>query len=242
MSKTKHIMIAQFKILGKDSLMLFLLIYPIILTIVGRLCIPMITESLLPTFDFSLHYGALMAFFVVMNPIVFGAIMGLSILDERESNVIHAIQVLPMNFSQYILAKSILFTVLSIISGMIITDLVNLYDVPLLMSFFINLVSSCGVFFGMVIINLFATNKVEGFATMKMTGFLLIIPVVGMYLAKPFSYLCALAPAYWPTMVLASYSKQNIGEINAILFLVIGFLYINILSYFMYRLFMKKIK
>lgn len=237
----KNIIKAQFKILGKDSLMLFLIVYPIILTIIGRIFIPIITDSLLPNFDLSLHFGAIMAFFVVMNPIVFGAIMGLSILDERESNVLAAIQVLPMNFSQYMIAKGVMFTVLSVISGMIVTDLVNLYKVPLLMSFFINLVASCGVFFGMVIVNLFATNKVEGFAAMKMSGFLLIIPVVGMYIQKPYSFFCALAPAYWPAMVLASYSKQNIGEMNPILFLIIGFIHINVLSYFMYQLFVKKL-
>ncbi|ONI46879.1 hypothetical protein AN644_02305 [Candidatus Epulonipiscium fishelsonii] len=235
-----HLISTQLKQLGRDSLLLFLVIYPFILTIIGRILVPIITDATLTdTFNLANHYPAIMVFFVIMNPIIFGAIVGLMLLDERENNVISAIQILPIKFSQYLLSKATLFTVLSIASGIIVTYSIDLYYVPFIASLFINIVASLGVFFGMLLVNLFASNKVEGFATMKGSGFLLVIPVVALYIPAPFKYLCALAPAYWPSMALASYSG-NIS-VNVWLFLVTGTIYILVLSYFMYKIILKKL-
>ncbi len=240
-SKLFPLITSQLKILSRDSLLLFLVVYPLILTFIGRGLIPIISSSLVGIgIDLSEHYPALMVFFVIMNPIIFGAIMGLMLLDERENNTIQAIQVLPINFYQYILSKGFLFTVLSVISGMIITKSIGLYTVPLLSSFAINLVASMGVLFGMLLINLFATNKVEGFATLKATGLLLVVPVISFYIPYPFNYLAAFAPAFWPSVAIATYSEHFSLTVNVWLFLLIGAVYISLLSFVMYRIVKRK--
>lgn len=222
--------------------MLFLVVYPFILAVIGRMIIPRVGEALIPYgIAIEAHYPALMIFFVVMNPIIFGAIMGLMLLDERETRVLSVVQVLPIRFAEYLLVKAALFTVLSVISGMIITASIGLYEVPIGESLLINCVSALGVLFGMLLINMFATNKVEGFATLKASGFLLLIPVVALYVPEPYLYLCGLAPAFWPAMALASYSPYCPIEVNRVLYLLIGTAYLLGLSYFMYKRLLEKL-
>ncbi len=240
--KLNHLISSQIKIIGRDSLLLFLIVYPLILAVIGRLIIPIIGESLANiNINIKEHYPALMVFFVVMNPVIYGAIMGLMLLDERENNTVLAVRVLPIKFSSYILSKCLFFTVLSVISGMIVTVGINLYPVPLFASFLINLVSALGVIFGMLLINIFSKNKVEGFATLKMSGFFLVIPVASFYIPAPFNFITGLAPAFWPSYAIAHFSEYSSMSINPYFFLLIGLIYIITLCVFMYKILMKRL-
>jgi len=242
MGKTKALLTSQFKRIGRDSILILLMVYPFILTILGRYLVPIIQEATLSiNFDLANHYHALMIFFVVMNPVLFGDIIGLMLIDEREDNTLSAIRVLPIKMSHYILSKSALFILLSTISGMLITWLINLYHVPLLASFLINLVASLGVLFGMLLVNYLASNKVEGFAAMKGTGFILIIPVIALYIPHPFNFLCGFAPAFWPSMAIAAYSNNFNPSMSTGAYLGIGTVYILVVSILLYKKIMEKI-
>ncbi len=235
-AKTRQLIASQLKILRRDTLLLFLVVYPLILTFIGRMIIPIIGRALVGQgIEIAAHYPALMVFFVVMNPVVFGAVMGLMLLDERESTTIAAILVLPVKFSHYVLTKAAMFTLLSVISGMLVTVGIGLYHVPLWDSFLINLLASAGVLFEMLLVNMFAKNKVEGFASMKASGFLLIAPVVALYMPEPWSYIFGLAPAFWPSVAIASHSEYYTAGVNSYILLAVGAIYITLLSYAMYK-------
>ena len=107
MGKTKALLTSQFKRIGRDSLLILLMVYPFLLTIVGRFLVPIIQEATLSnSFNLADHYHALMVFFVIMNPVLYGDIIGLMLIDEREDNTLSAIRVLPIKMSHYILSKS----------------------------------------------------------------------------------------------------------------------------------------
>lgn len=242
MGKTKALLISQFKRIGRDSVLLLLMVYPFILTILGRYLVPIIQKATLSnTFDLANHYHALMIFFVIMNPALYGNVIGLMLLDEREDNTLTAIRVLPIKMSQYILSKSTLFIIISTISGMLITWLINLYYVPVTASFLINFVASLGVTFGMLLVNSLASNKVEGFAAMKGTGFILIIPVIALYIPYPFNYICGIAPGFWPAMAIATYFDKFYSTMSVWTYLGVGFVYIVIISIVLYKKVMTKL-
>lgn len=242
MGKTKALLSSQFKRIGRDSVLIMLIVYPFILTILGRYLIPIIQEATRSnTFNLENHYHALMIFFVIMNPVLFGDIIGLMLIDEREDNTLSAVRVLPIKMSHYLLSKCALFIVLSTISGMLITWLVDLYYVPALASFLINFVASLGVVFGMLLVNYFASNKVEGFAAMKGSGFILIIPIIALYIPQPFNYICGIAPTFWPAMAISIYYEQYTPIMSLWAYLGIGVVYILIVSIILYTKIMKKI-
>ncbi|KJS21612.1 MAG: hypothetical protein VR72_09750 [Clostridiaceae bacterium BRH_c20a] len=242
MGKTKALLTSQFKRIGRDSLLILLMVYPFLLTIVGRFLVPIIQEATLSnSFNLADHYHALMVFFVIMNPVLYGDIIGLMLIDEREDNTLSAIRVLPIKMSHYILSKSAWFLIISTISGMLITWLINLYYVPIIASFLINLVASLGVLFGMLLINYLASNKVEGFAAIKGTGFILLIPVIALYIPQPFNYICGVTPAFWPSMALAAYFDKFTPTMDAWAYLGIGVVYISIVSLILYKKIMQEI-
>ncbi len=242
MGKTKALLISQFKRISRDNVLILLMVYPFILTILGRYLVPIIQEATLTdNFNLADHYHALMIFFVIMNPVLYGDIMGLMLIDEREDNTLSAIRVLPIKMSQYIFARSAIFIIISTLSGMLITWMINLYYVPIGASFLINLVASLGVPFGMLLVNYLASNKVEGFAAMKGTGFIIIIPVIALYIPQPFNYICGLVPAFWPSMAIASYFQKFTPAIDVWIYLSVGTLYISIIFIILYKKMMEKI-
>ncbi|WHH57810.1 hypothetical protein [Petroclostridium sp. X23] len=242
MGKTKALLISQFKRIGRDSVLIILMVYPFMLTLIGRYLVPVIQKATLSsTFNLAEHYHALMIFFVVMNPVLYGDIIGLMLLDEREDNTLSAIRVLPIKMSHYILAKSALFVFLSTISGMFITWLINLYDVPITASFLINFIASLGIPFGMLLINSLASNKVEGFAAMKGTAFMLILPVIALYIPYPYNNICGVVPAFWPAMAIAAYFDKFAAAMSVWAYLTVGIVYISIISIILYKKVMGRI-
>ncbi len=242
MGKAKVLLASQFKRIGRDSILVIMLIYPFILTIIGRYLVPVFQQAILTeSFDLADHYHVLMIFFVIMNPVLFGDIIGLMLIDEREDNTLSAIRVLPVKMSYYIVSKGVLFIAMSTISGMLVTWLIDLYYIPFTASLFINFVASLGVIFGMLLVNSLASNKVEGFAAMKGTGFMLVIPVVGLYIPEPFNYICGLAPAFWPAMAISSYYDRFNPAMSVWAYLGIGTVYVLLVSAILYKKVVKRI-
>lgn len=236
------LMTSQSKQVGRDKILIILAIYPLILATIGKYLVPVIQQSTLTsTFNLVNHYHTILVLFVVMNPFLYGDILGLMLLDERDDNTLTAIRTLPIKFSYYILSKTVMFFVASVVSGMLIIWLMDLYYITLLQSFLINFVSSMGVLFTMILINLFATNKVEGFAVMKITNIILLLPLVALYFKEPISYIFGIVPVFWPSIALSSLFNEYNAIMPYYIYLFIGFVYTIVITIVLYNNFKNKI-
>ncbi len=242
MNKTSALLFSQIKRVGRDKIFIVLTVYPLVLAIIGKYIIPVIQQgTLTSTFNLVDHYHTLLVLFVVMNPFLYGDILGLMLIDEREDNTLYAIRVLPIKMQHYIIAKCFMFFIASIISGMVITWLVDLYYIPFGASFLINFTASLGVFFTMILINLFASNKVEGFAVLKISNVLLLISIIGLYVKEPINYIFGIIPAFWPSMAIASFYQNFHNDVPFYLYCFIGIIYTIAVTIFLYEKLYKKI-
>ena len=93
----------------------------------------------------------------------------------------------------------------------------------------------------MVLINNIAKNKVEGFAVVKGSGIMLMLPLVAFYIPQKYSLLAGIVPGYWPAMAIGRLADPSFGIMPYWAYSLIGFAYILVLIRLMYKRFNKKI-
>ncbi len=241
-NKFKSLVLYQIKSIGRDSVLVLLVVFPFLLSIIGKYIVPAIqSATLTDNFNLADHYHVVLVFFVVMTPFLYGDIAGLMLIDEREDNTLPAISVTPVKMQTYIFAKSLLFIITSIFTGVFITWFMNLYYIPITHSILINIVASLGVPFNMLVINLFASNKVEGFAVMKFTNIMLLLPIISFYISEPLRFIFGIIPAFWPSMALAYYHSELASSLLFMAYIILGTLYTTLATYIVYKIFKKKV-
>lgn len=242
MGKYKVLIKNELKRIGSDNLLLLMALYPILLVIMGRYLVPFLRESFLsPTFDLANHYPAILVFFILANPYVYGAMAAFMVLDDREERTLQAIQVTPIKVSEYLSAKISLVVIISIITGVIITLFLDLFPITFIQALVINILISLAAPFNMILINNFAKNKVEGFAVVKGTGVLIMLPLAAFYIPEKFNLLAGIIPGYWPAMAINKIVNPDFGFMPYWGYSLFGLVYIVVLIVAMYKKFSRKL-
>ncbi|MCG8512557.1 MAG: ABC transporter permease [Halanaerobiales bacterium] len=241
MGKYRSLIWTQTKRIGKDNLLLILSVYPLILAVVGKYLIPFLREAFLENLDLSEHYPAILVFFILANPYIYGSLAAFTLLDEREENVLQAIRVTPLKLSNYLGAKVLFFVIVSIATGVLITWYINLVTIGLGESVMINSLMALSAPLSMLMINSFAKNRVEGFALVKGTGFMILLPALAFYVPERYSLLAGVIPGYWPAMAINKLSNPSFGLMPYWGYLLVGLLYILLLIMILYHRFSRKI-
>lgn len=241
MGKYRNLIWNQTKRVGRDNLLLILSVYPLILAVVGKYLIPFLREAFLENLDLSEHYPAILVFFILANPYIYGSLAAFTLLDEREENVLQAIRVTPLKLSNYLGAKVLFFVIVSIATGVLITWYINLVTIGLGESVLINSLMALSAPLSMLMINSFAKNRVEGFALVKGTGFMILLPALAFYVPERYSLLAGVIPGYWPAMAINKLSNPSFGLMPYWGYLLVGLLYILLLIVILYQRFSRKI-
>lgn len=96
------------KSIRREPLLLYMLVIPPIMVLVFRLILPPATAYLSENFDFDLvpYYPMLLSFFFVLQiPLLFGVLVGLLVLDEKDDNTLTALRVTPISMRGYALYR-----------------------------------------------------------------------------------------------------------------------------------------
>lgn len=190
------------KSIRRDSLLIYMLVIPPIMVLAVRLILPWLTERSLANFGFDLvpYYPMLLSFFFVLQlPLLFGLMVGLLILDERDDDTLTALRVTPISVAGYALYRggtTVLFSTLYVIIALPLTGLMLPSVLPALIPIAI-LSGTLAPLFCLVIAT-FASNKVEGLALMKALGIFLLGPLAAYFVDSNWQLLLGVLPTYWP--------------------------------------------
>ncbi len=190
------------KNVGRDSLLLQVMLVPFLFVVSVRLLIPPVESYLQNSFGFELapYYPLILSFFFVLNiPLLFGAVTGFLILDERDDDTLTALRVTPVSMTSYagyrmfaaVLISSLYILLTLPLTGLMPTSVLpDLIPVALVAGLF-------SVFIGLFLAA-FASNKVEGLAFMKGVGWLMIGPLAAYFVPGRWELLFGILPTYWP--------------------------------------------
>jgi fluoroquinolone transport system permease protein len=186
----------------RDSLLLYLALIPWFAVLLARLLVPFATAWLAEqqAFDLRPYYPLLLSlFFVLQIPLLFGVVMGLLVLDERDDHTLLALQVTPVSMTTFALYRvgaatavaAVYVVVCLLLSGLMPAELLPT-AVP---------IAATGGLFGAVIALLLASlagNKLEGLALMKAFGILMLVPLAAYFVESDWQLLLGVFPSYWP--------------------------------------------
>ncbi|HOJ77376.1 MAG TPA: ABC transporter permease [Bacillota bacterium] len=228
------------KNLLRDSMLRLMFFAPILIILIVRMLIPEVTTLLHNRLSFNLaaYYPLIVSFFLILPSMMFGTALGFIFLEERDEGILQYISVTPITATGYMLYRLITFSLLSFIGTLLLIVFNGLLSYNLAPALLIILLVSLETPIYAIILASLASNKVEGLAVAKITGLLLVGPVLGFFLRSPWKYIGAIFPPFWVTEgFLAGLSNLR----DCFLYIISGFIIHLIIIMLLLHLFQKKL-
>jgi fluoroquinolone transport system permease protein len=185
---------------GRDPLLTTLLSVPWLMVVGVRLVVPAVTAWLATevAVDLTTWYPLIASlFFVLQLPLVFGALAGLLVLDERDDGTLTALRVTPVTPASLLAYRGAAVAGLSAVFVAVCLPLSGLAPPPLPALLPVALLASLGAPLTGLLLVAFAANKVEGLALVKGLGVLMVGPAAAFFTESPWQLLAGVLPTYW---------------------------------------------
>jgi fluoroquinolone transport system permease protein len=211
----------------------------VIFGLVGRYVLPYVAEQ--SGFSLELYADIIVAALALMTPQISGALLGFSILDDRDDNILLSVKTTPLSIHQYISFKLIVVFVLAFLSTVFIIWFAQIGNLTVTSILSISLLTALGTPVLGLLINAFARNKIEGFAIMKGLGMLLAFPVAALFFFDKRELIFAFAPGFWPAKVISTLIRgEGFLPFTLNQYYFFGLLYVMTLNVLVYRFFLHR--
>lgn len=254
----------EMKTILKEPMNVFMLVYPVMMLAICAYVLPAILDAVDAgengsTITLLIGFALILA----LGGFLMGAVLGFSLLDNKDENTLINIAASPIRVSGYAGFKIAYSIVLSILANLILLgglkalasdvytvtyytvtirllDSISWWDVV-----WFSIVSSLFVPAIAMVIASVAKNKIEGFAFMKMGGLVVFIPVLSLLPAFQDwkQYLLGIIPIFWPLKAVLNEALMinNPSDAPFWLYMAIGAVYTILLGALALRGFLKKI-
>jgi fluoroquinolone transport system permease protein len=237
----KSYLMSEWKKWLRDPLMKFMIFYPILFGVIGRYVLPLIAENT----GFSIDHFAdlIVVILVLLVPHVYGALVGFSILDDRDDHILTSIHVTPLGIHQFLSFRMVVVLILSFVATTYVMWFSNIGDFTISSILAIALLVSLAAPMTGLFINALANNKIEGFAVMKGAGMIIIFPIVSLFFLDKKELFFSFAPGFWPAKAISSLIRgEEILLLTYHQYYIIGLAYIILLNLLIYKIFLLKVK
>lgn len=154
---------------------------------------------------------------ILMAILIGGIVIGLNIIEEKQSRTISALNVSPMSRFEFIAGKSLIGLILPLIQVYIMLWILGLFSVDKLMILIMTVVSSLIAVIVGFLIGIISSNQISGIANMKMLFMVPSISIIGAILL-PYDkqFFMYWSPFYWSFIgfkgiITASLTWQQVG-------------------------------
>lgn len=178
----------------------------------------------------------------MMTPVIFGAVVGFSILEDRDDHIIDSIKVTPLTFNQFMSFRLIVVFFFSFAACIYVIWFSAIGDLPWKDILLIAFLASLGAPMIGLLINNFSENKIEGFAIMKLLGTIVILAIFALFFTDARELFFAIFPAFWPVKMISSVIRGDEQMfLNYNLYFWIGLAYVITANVLSYRRFVRKV-
>lgn len=195
------------KIIGRDSFLIFMFVYALIIAGVLRFLMPWLNEYLIgagvmpgefveiPLSDVFPMLVAYMAFYA--GAMLIGCIFGFVLIDEKDQNTLTAMMVTPVPMRQYVLYRAGAPVVFAFVVILGMTQVINQALLPFWQMVLFSLAASLTAPIITLLVSVAAANKIEAFAYLKFGGVAGMFIMIGYFVPEPLQWLFGLIPPFW---------------------------------------------
>ncbi len=194
------LLVNDLKNIVRDRFLLYAaVVLPLGVIIISRMILPWLSETMFPLEPL---YPLLFMLFVIMVPLIFGFITAFLIMDERDENLLTVLRVMPISRNAYLIYRMFFMIVLAflyvlffpILTGLIDIGIIDYVPIAVLLALFTPVMA--------LIVNIFASNKVQAFAVFKLLGGVFFLPLFSFYIVGNLKYVFGVIPNFWTFMAL----------------------------------------
>lgn len=194
-----RVVIHELKNITRDRMYAFFAIYPIIMAVVAYFLVPYLN-----TLGNPLASQVVTVVFILINGFMFGAVTGFTLLDDQDDKVILSLRITPIDVKHYVFVKLLVGYVMGILATLLLLIAADfLPNISLLSLIYILVLAPLSGPIIALFINCFASNKVEGFVMMKLSGIILLVPVASLFLTNWTELFLFIIPGFWPARLIA---------------------------------------
>lgn len=233
----KRLLRHELKNILRDKMYMFLAIYPLIMAVIAYFLVPYLEET-----SPGLAPDIVVLVFILLNGFIFGAITGFTLLDDQDDSVLLSLRITPISVKYYVLLKLAISYILGIFATFVLLLLSGfLQSSNALDLVYIILLSPLqGPIFALLI-NALASNKVEGFVMMKLSGIILLIPIASLFLTKWTELFLGIIPGFWTSRIISmQLIEQDYFLKTSTNYFIIGVCVHLIVGYLFFKLYQKK--
>lgn len=232
----KIILKAELRNILRDRLYMFFVIYPIIFGTGGYFLVAWIKDS-----NPGSPWSAITAMMlIIITGFIFGALIAFTLLDDKDDKVLMSLKITPISVKQYVIVKILIGMLFAFIATLVLIFATNfLPGANIFLILGITLLGSVQVPFVTLLVNSFSANKVEGFVFMKLSGMVILFPLIGFLVTGWAQYFLGIAPGYWAGRLIEMQLLPGENGSSILIFLI-GLLYNILSSWLLMKLFMKK--
>jgi fluoroquinolone transport system permease protein len=231
----------ELKNLLRDEMTRVMLFYPLVL---GGLVRLLINRNLLAA-PFASATAVVLV--VLAAGFDFGMIAGFSLLDDRDDQVLVSIRISPVSLSLYLWLKVGFAFLMAVGAGLATMLISGSFAIAPLDMLLVAGLSAMQVPINAFVVSALSSNRAEGLAAIKVTGILVLLPVVAWFFLDWKQWLFALVPGFWPakamqSLLLASTMGKSLSgpPLGFAGYIGVGFLWCLIVTGLTYVLFKKK--
>jgi len=213
----------DFKSILRDPFLRYLTLVPLILALTFVALQNNIVELFANyNIDYYQYSDLLISFLILtIGPSMFGILYGFMILDYKDERIFDALALTPVGNAKLLLIKLTvpyaLSVIITILSVAIVTN-----TIPIWLLIAVVLLSGLNAPFYALILGVIAKNKIQGMSVQKVSGILMIIPIISYFFKSNYILLLGIDPLFW---VFQSYWLIKENNFLAISYIVIGIVY-----------------
>ena len=175
---------------------------------------------------------------IILAIVLSGMVIGLNIVEEKESETLSALSVSPMRRMEFILGKSLMGLLLPMVETMIVLWILEISDISLGMILVMTLASSLVSIIMGFLMGVLSSNQIAAIANMKFLMIIVSASFIGaVALPQNLHVFLYWSPMYWSAMGLINIVENNTdwGQITQYTLWIIS------LTVFMFFIFRRKI-
>jgi fluoroquinolone transport system permease protein len=231
----KTILKAELRNILRDRMYFFFAVYPLIFGALGYFLVEWIHDK----YPGSPWDGITAMVLVVITGYVFGALIAFTLLDDKDDKVLMSLKITPISVQKYVYVKILVGMVFGFIATLTLLIATNfLPNANFFIIIGVALLGSVQVPSVALIVNSFSDNKVEGFVIMKLSGMVILFPVIGFLVTGWVQYFLGVAPGYWAGRLVESQITTDTG--SAILIFAAGIAYNILATWLLMKLYTKR--